>query len=277
MNYSHHFHAGNFADVFKHVWLTRILLHLARKDAPFRYIETHAGPGLYDLRGPEAARANEWQDGIGRLATAGFPPACRDLLADYLSAVGALDGQAPQAYPGSPLIAQGLLRPQDRMTVCELHPPRFEELVVNLGRDPRAKAVNIDGYVGLNAFLPPKERRGLVMIDPPFEAADEFERLQAALAGALRKWATGIYAVWYPLKQRHGDAASRLAPVDLPKRLWIELRPGPSRGGDAEGLAGCGVFVVNPPHGLAEQCTIVMPELARVLGRGAAGDWRIVT
>ena len=277
MNYSHHFHAGNFADVFKHIWLTRILLHLGVKETPFRYIETHAGSGYYDLSGPEAERTNEWQGGIGRLSSATWTPACRELLDTFLAAVGPIAAAGPRGYPGSPLIAQALLRPQDKMTLCELHPHHFQALRTNIGRDPRARAVNIDGYIGLNAFVPPKERRGLVLIDPPFEQPGEFKRLGVALERAYRKWPSGIFAVWYPLKQRHGDAALALAPQGVEKRLWIELRIDPGRDDQASGLQGCGLFLINPPHVLCGQSAVIMPELARAVAQKREGDWRVVT
>ena len=278
MNYRHHFHAGNFADVFKHVWLTRILVYLFRKEARLRYIETHAGAGLYDLGAEAAARTSEWRGGIGRLLSAQLSPACRDLLAPYLNLVEPPAAGVSSAYRGSPLVAQALLRPQDRMTACELHPQDFATLRASLGRDPRVKAVEIDGYVGLDAFLPPMERRGLVLIDPPFEDAREFDRLALALARAHAKWATGIYAVWYPLKGRHGDAALCLAPAGAgpDRRLWIELRIAAGGGGVDNKLLGCGLLVINPPHGLREQCGIVMPELARALGEAGAGTWRVL-
>ena len=195
MNYRHGFHAGNFADVFKHAILARILVYLARKDAPFRFIDTHAGAGRYDLAGAEAKRSPEWREGVARLLKASPPEPVAALLEPYLRAIGPVDASGmPASYPGSPAIAQTLMRPQDRIALCEAHPEEREKLVAALGRDGRLSIVGTDGYVALNAYLPPKERRGLVLIDPPFEAADEGERVEQALARALRKWPTGIYA-----------------------------------------------------------------------------------
>jgi 23S rRNA (adenine2030-N6)-methyltransferase len=175
MNYRHAFHAGNFADVFKHAVLVRILLHLREKPAPFPVIDTHAGAGLYDLTGPEASRTGEWRHGIDRVRAASLAPEAASLLAPYLEAVTAFNpGERLEPYPGSPLLALRFMRVQDRLTVCEREPSAGERLKRALAGDPRATAVAIDGWVALNAYLPPKERRGLVLIDPPFEQPDEF-------------------------------------------------------------------------------------------------------
>jgi 23S rRNA (adenine2030-N6)-methyltransferase len=277
MNYRHHFHAGNFADVFKHIWLTRLILHLTRKETPFRYIETHAGPGLTDLGAEAAARTGEWRGGVALFLAARLTPACEDVVAPYRTLLTMRNPAGPLIYPGSPAIARALLREQDRMTFCELHPDDRAALRENLGRDRRAKVVERDGYAGLNAFLPPRERRGLVLIDPPFEDVREFDRLAAALARAQAKWASGVSAAWYPLKGRHGAAPAGLAPPSIAaeKRLWIELCIAPDDPASDNRLVGCGLFVINPPFGLANQCRIVMPELARVLGVGGAGSWRV--
>ena len=202
MNYRHEFHAGNFADVLKHVFLTRILLYLQRKEKPFRYLDTHAGAGLFDLHGPEAARSGESRDGIGRLLAAGsaLPEPAAALLAPYLAAVKAAG--APQFYPGSPLIAKNLLRPRDKAIFCETLPDAARGLRRALGRDERAKAIEIDGYTGCKAYLPPPERRGLVLIDPPFERRDEYERVFDTLETSLRKWPGGIFMIWQPVKER---------------------------------------------------------------------------
>lgn len=186
MNYRHAFHAGNFADVFKHALLTRILVYMTRKEAPLRFIDTHAGIGRYDLTGAEAQRSGEWRAGVARLKDAAPPPAIAALLAPYLETVGPLDAQGrSKSYPGSPAIAQALLRPHDRIALSELHPEDRAALVANMGRDARLSIVEIDGYVALNAWTPPKERRGLVLIDPPYEEANEPKRVVDTLAKAL--------------------------------------------------------------------------------------------
>ena len=170
MNYRHAFHAGNFADVLKHAVLARILVHLAEKAAAFRVIDTHAGAGLYDLSSEAATRTGEWRDGIGRLIGAKLPDEIRALLAPYLAAVTAANQSGTlHRYPGSPLIALSLMRPQDRLVACELEPGAAAALAANLRRDARARAVAIDGWIALNAYVPPKERRGVVLIDPPYE------------------------------------------------------------------------------------------------------------
>ena len=207
MNYRHDFHAGNFADVFKHIFLTRVLLYLGLKPAAFRYIETHAGSGSYDLFGTEAAKTAEWRGGVGRLVSAKLSPDAQELIAPYLQIVAPPLAADRPRYPGSPAIAQALLRRQDKMLLCELHPQAFAGLKANLGFDGRAKFIEIDGYSGLKAFIPPVERRGLVLIDPPFEDPGEFTRLADAIAAAWRKWATGVYMAWYPVKDQMQAAA----------------------------------------------------------------------
>src|SRR5262249_38454754 len=193
MNYRHAFHAGNFADVIKHAVLARVLVHLREKPQPFRVIDTHAGAGLYNLTGPEAGRSGEWRAGIGRLDSASLAPAVRDLLAPYLHAVAKINDDGPlQHYPGSPLLALSLMRSQDRLIACELEPQAAAALANNLRADKRAKAIAIDGFVAVNAYVPPKERRGLVLIDPPYEERDEFARLAQSLADAHRTWAHRI-------------------------------------------------------------------------------------
>src|SRR6201995_5302782 len=187
MNYRHAFHAGNIADVLKHVVLARILVHLGEKAAAFRVIDTHAGAGRYDLTSTQAERTGEWRDGIGRLWAAEFADDIRGLLAPYLAAVAAANGAgALRYYPGSPLIALSLMRPQDRLVACELEPRAAAVLAASLSRDRRARAGPIDGWVALIAYVPPQERRGVVLTAPPYEAKDEFARLADALTAAHR-------------------------------------------------------------------------------------------
>ena len=267
MNYRHDYHAGNHADVFKHAVLARILLYLARKPAPFRVIDTHAGGCSYDLHGAAAALTCEWRAGIGRIDPAAMERKPRALLAPYLEIVGtAREGRGP--YPGSPLIARALMRPFDRLIACETRPEARLALGRALGKDHRAKVIELDGWVALNAFVPPVERRGLVLIDPPFEDADEFDRLAAAVVGAYGKWAGGTYVVWYPIKDRRGPErlAAALVGAGIGDALRLELAVGP-RGGDGP-LAASGLLVVNPPYVLAEEATCLLPALARQLGAG---------
>jgi 23S rRNA (adenine2030-N6)-methyltransferase len=276
MNYRHAFHAGNFADVFKHAVLARILVYLTRKEAPLRYLDTHAGGGLYDLAAAAAARTGEWRAGIGRLANAHLPTDVAALLAPYLAVVGAVDAEGrPALYPGSPVIAQHLLRRQDRLILCELHPDDAQILATNLGRDGRAKIIHIDGYVALNAYVPPGERRGLVFVDPPFEASDEFERLEKGLIAAHAKWESGVYALWYPLKEPAAAEkfCTRLAMSGIRRLLRLELRVGTIRA-DAP-LAGCGMIVVNPPFVLEDEATAILQVLVPLLARGPGAAYRV--
>jgi 23S rRNA (adenine2030-N6)-methyltransferase len=270
MNYRHEFHAGNFADVLKHAALTRALLYLRRKDKPFRVIDTHAGAGLYDLAGPEAARSNEARDGILRLLDGAVPGAAGDLLAPYLEAVRAAG--APQFYPGSPLIARALMRQQDRAAFCELLPQAAHDLRRALGRDTRVKAIEIDGYTALKAYVPPTERRGLVLIDPPFERRDEYERAFDSLQAALRKWPGGTYMVWQPVKEPEvAEAFCRAIAAEAPDCLRVELQveaPQPGRP-----LARTGLLIVNPPYVLEQELQILLPALTLLLARGPGAEF----
>src|SRR5437763_15102127 len=194
MNYRHAFHAGGFADVIKHIVLVRILLHLQEKPAAFRVIDTHAGAGLYELTSDEARRGGEWLTGIARLMQARLSEATAELVKPYLDIVRAFNPQRElEAYPGSPLIARALLRPQDRLTACELEPKARKHLIDALRRDTQARVVDLDGWLALPAFVPPNERRGVVLIDPTFEANDEFGRLSESFSEAFAKWPTGTY------------------------------------------------------------------------------------
>jgi 23S rRNA (adenine2030-N6)-methyltransferase len=220
MNYQHAFHAGNFADVHKHVVLTRILAYLRGKPAGFRVIDSHAGAGCYDLTGAQSTRSGEWRDGIARVFAGAddagkMNAAARALLAPYLDTVAALNrgsglrGSGLRFYPGSPLIAKALLRRQDRLIACELEPAAAASLKLALRGEPRAKVLPIDGWMLLKANIPPKERRGLVLVDPAYEDNADFLRLDEALAQAHRKWPGGLYLLWYPIKAR--DAPDALA------------------------------------------------------------------
>src|ERR1700736_2091606 len=214
MNYRHAFHAGSFADVIKHIVLARILIYLQEKPAAFRVIDTHAGAGIYDLTSDEARRGGEFLTGIARLMQARFSEKTLPLITPYLDIVRAFNpGRELTAYPGSPLIARALLRPQDRQVACEVEAGARKRLIDALRRDPQARVVDLDGWVALPAFVPPNERRGLVLIDPPFEGKDEFERLASGFAEAFAKWPTGIYMLWYPVKSRRAtdDLATRVA------------------------------------------------------------------
>jgi len=282
MNYRHAFHAGNFADVAKHAVLARILVYLAQKDAPFRFVDTHAGAGRYDLSSAEAKRSPEWREGIGRLTKASPPPHVAAFLEPYLRAVGFCDAAGtPDSYPGSPAIAQALMRPQDRLALCEAHPEEREKLIAAMGRDSRLSIVATDGYVALNAYVPPKERRGLVLIDPPFEEPDEAARVERALGQAIRKWPAGVYAAWRPIRDRTADAQSlnAIAALKIPAilRIEIDVGAGPAGAHGQDPLARAGLLVVNPPHTLIAEVRAAFPWLTQLLAREGKGrfvcDW----
>jgi 23S rRNA (adenine2030-N6)-methyltransferase len=276
MNYRHAFHAGSFADVLKHATLVRILLHLLKKTAPFRVLDTHAGAGRYDLTGTEASRGGEWRDGIARLLSASLPMDAGSLLAPYLDAVAHYNGGGRlTVYPGSPLLVRTFLRPQDRLIACELQPEAAAALASNLAHDARCKAIAIDGWTALNAFIPPKERRGLVVIDPPFEEVSEFARVGEALEAACRKWASGTYLVWYPLKERGGAdrLGKRLRQAMQANILRAELSIGERL--DAARLHACGVMVINPPWTLENELRAVVPALVQALSQGKGGGQRL--
>lgn len=281
MNYRHAFHAGNFADVIKHLVLVRILTYLHEKPAAFRVIDSHAGAGRYDLTGEEATRGGEWLTGIARVMQARFSQDAGTLIAPYLDIVRAFNPPGKlEAYPGSPLIARALLRPQDRMVACEVAPAPRRQLIDALRRDEQARVVDLDGWTALPAFVPPNERRGLVLIDPPFEQPDEFDRLARVFAESFAKWPTGIFMLWYPVKNRRAtDALARQvatassAKGATDKCLRLEFSVAPAA--DGQGLVSSGLLIVNPPWTLAAELRTVLPELQKPLGQGGAGRFRL--
>ena len=281
MNYRHAFHAGGFADVIKHIVLVRILSYLHEKASPFRFIDTHAGAGLYDLTSEEARRGGEWLTGIARLRQARFSAETATLIEPYLDIVRAFNPEPElKVYPGSPLIARALLRPQDRLTACEVESKARKRLVEALHRDTQARVVDVDGWLALPAFVPPNERRGLVLIDPPYEQKDEFERLADGFAQAFSRWPTGSYLLWYPVK-------SRRATDGLARRVADAVTAGPSPGkclrlefsvapqGLGTALTSAGLLMVNPPWTLAGELKAILPELQKPLGQGGAGRFRL--
>jgi len=267
--YRHLFHAGNFADVFKHALLAQLLPALAGKDKPFCYLETHAGPGRYDLGHAWAQKAREFDHGIGRLWTAAdAPPA----LAAYLDAVRAEnpDG-ALRVYPGSPRIARRLLRAGDRMVLAELNKRDCADLAELFAGDRQVQVRCMDGYQALKAFLPPRERRGLVLIDSSFDRAGEFARIARALPEATRRFATGVYAIWYPMME---PAALRgfereVVATGLRKILQLELAVAPESW--TATMRGCGMLVVNPPWKLDASARPLLGWLARALAQAEGG------
>lgn len=286
MNYRHHFHAGNFADVMKHALLTGLVRALQAKPKGVLLLDTHAGRGRYDLAvaasGDSLARRPEWPEGIGRLwghAAGEMPPRLAELLAlvrDHDRGMGNL-GALPRFYPGSPLILRELARPVDRLVVCEKHPEECEALRFAFPGSGRVTVQETDGYVALRALLPPPERRALVLIDPPFEAQDEFAQIAAGLGEALRRFPSGVMAVWYPLTVRARVDAffAAVRALNPPPALACEL----AIAGEASGLKmkGCGLLVLNPPWRFEDEARPVLEFLAGALaqehGGGAAVEW----
>jgi 23S rRNA (adenine2030-N6)-methyltransferase len=262
VNYRHGYHAGNFADVVKHITLVAIIDYLKKKDAAFSVIDTHAGRGFYDLAGEQAARTGEAQGGIESL---------RGLQAD--GALGQYLHLANDAnYPGSPLVAAHLLRPQDRLLAIEKHPEEFALLRDSLVPFRNVVAENGDGYARLLKLLPPLSRRGLVVIDPPFEAPDEFQQLAATLRGAVRKFATGVYLVWYPVKsaiQAQAFVGEVLAAGDIAKALTIDTAIAAPQGK----LNRAALLVINPPYGLAAQMQAVASTIAALMAATIRIEW----
>lgn len=277
MNYRHAFHAGNFADVLKHAVLARILAYLARKDAGYRVIDSHAGIGLYDLAGDEALRTGEWQGGVGRIRAARLSPALGDWLAPWLAALRTVNGGDDLLiYPGSPAIATALGRLQDRYHFNELHPEDAATLAALYAGDRRVRLSSEDGYITVRAQLPPHERRGVVVIDPPFEEAGEFDRLARAVQDAHKRFATGCLMIWYPIKDIAAVDAflKEAAKVGYPRLIAIEqwIR---EPGGDGP-LSGAGVLVANPPYTLADETEAILPELTRLLAEDGGAGGRVL-
>jgi 23S rRNA (adenine2030-N6)-methyltransferase len=272
MNYRHAYHAGNHADILKHTVLVRIIEHLKNKDRPFRFIDVHAGIGVYALDGVEAGKTREWEGGIGRMAEA-FGTDVEDLLAPYRGVIAALDSSGTMTrYPGSPWIAAALMRAGDRMTANELHPEDKTLLESCLRHDRRVSVTGIDAEICVKANLPPPERRGLVLIDPPYEEKDEAERAIRMLSQGLNRFATGCFMLWYPVKadglaERMSDAAAALG---LAGTLKAELRIRESF--KEGGLAGSGLIVINPPWQLDRELELLLPALAKRLGLGNWGQ-----
>ena len=275
MNYRHIYHAGNICDVVKHAVLTLILRHLHGKDKAFAVLDTHAGVGLYDLQDPRALKTDEAAEGILRVLDARPLP----LLADYYAVLRKVnplwEGKSAEGfrvYPGSPLIIFHSLRPQDRLMACELHPDDFSALRLASPADARMQIHERDGFEAMGAFLPPAEKRGLVLIDPPFEQADEFTQIVKRVAAAHRRWATGIYMIWYPVKDRPAlwKFHEALAATGTGKILCAEfIYQEETR---ADRLNGSGLIVINPPWKLDDELRTLFPALHEALATGHRGS-----
>ena len=277
MNYRHAFHAGNFADVHKHIVLARIVEHLKSKPAPFRVVDAHAGRGFYDLAGDEATRTAEWRGGVGRLYRDGtaeadpLPGPAEALLGPWRKAVAAVnDGVRLKHYPGSPEIARRLVRDSDRLILNELHPDDHDALSTRFSRDGRIRITAEDASACLRANLPPPERRGVTLVDPPYEVADESRATLAALQDAHRRFATGVFCLWYPVKaQADANAfARRAGALGLAKMLRVELTV--RRADERVRLNGSGLLLVNPPWKLEEEIRVLLPPLAERMSDGEA-------
>lgn len=270
MNYRHIYHAGNFADVFKHIVLTRVIRYMQNKEAAFRVLDTHAGTGLYDLSSEMAQKTGEWRTGIKRVLDSvdSAPAAVQELIAPYIDCVRSLnqDGEFSQ-YPGSPRIARMLLRKQDRLTALELHPDDFENLQANFAGDYQARVTKLDGWLGVKSHLPPKERRGIILIDPPFEVYNEFFNILTALKEGHQRFATGTFLLWYPIKHRKGVSEFReeLKAAGISGILDATLEV---RSGREVRFDGSGMIVVNPPYKLEEELRAILPWLTSVLQHG---------
>ena len=272
MNYRHGFHAGNFADVLKHLVLCELLRLLTSKDKRLFVLDTHAGAGSYDLSSQMAARTAEAEAGIARLLAApkaGMPAA----VVHYLAAVLAYDrkfgpaGGSLRRYPGSPRLIRGTMRATDRFVACELHPQDALALKREFAGDPSVEVRQEDGYHAVKAMLPPPERRALLLIDPPFEATDEFEKLSRALRHGLRRFATGCYTVWYPIKDETAVADFVAAQAGL-KLVRLELHSP----GEGTKLGACGVLVINPPWKFEETMREALPWIEAHLGPGVSAS-----
>jgi 23S rRNA (adenine2030-N6)-methyltransferase len=272
LSYRHAFHAGNHADAFKHLVLTLLVRSLLNKDKPFFYLDTHAGAGRYNLNSEMARKNREYETGIARLWNEAHPP---EAVREYLAAVRTTNpGRELRWYPGSPRIVRPFLRPKDRMVLCELHPNEAKLLSAEFTGDRQARVENLDGYQALKALLPPPERRGLVHIDPSFELKDERKRLLEAVKEGYRRWATGIFAVWYPIQDRAtaDDFLNRFKRLGIPKTLVAEFTVLPDQ---AFRLNGSGMIVINPPWRLDEQLKGVLPWLWEKLAEERQGGWRV--
>ncbi|WP_273759486.1 23S rRNA (adenine(2030)-N(6))-methyltransferase RlmJ [Bartonella sp. ML70XJBT.G] len=269
MNYRHIYHAGNFADVFKHIIVTRIVEYLKRKEKAFRVIDTHAGIGIYDLSSVQAYKTGEWREGVWRLLSAPIPEDLKTLLSPWYNIIHLLNEGEKELlfYPGSPFIIRQLLRKQDRLTAIELHDEDYRILAKNFAGDYQTKILHLDGWLSLNAHLPPKEKRGFILVDPPFEKTGEFSRLIDGLIKAYRRFPGGIYALWYPVKYNKEieNFLYALYQTGIPKILQLEMRV--RKSSIPPTMNGSGIILINPPYLLEEEMKKLSPLLIHRLGQ----------
>lgn len=278
MNYRHIYHAGSFADIFKHVVLITLLEAMQRKDKPFCFLDTHAGIGCYDLQSKEAKKTKEYSSGIEQIVKQyKQAPAEIETLLTIVQSVNKdlAKDQSPHFYPGSPRIARYFLRSQDRMILTELHPQDALQLKNEFYKDPQVAVHNQDGYLALKAFLPPKERRGLVLIDPPYEQEGEADSIIRNLKLALQRWESGVYAIWYPIKEKRfiHNLCRKLRVLNLDKMLLTELTIYPED--SPLSLNGSAMVIINPPWQLEERLKILLPWLWEALSPQKSGGFRV--
>ena len=270
LSYRHSFHAGNFADVLKHIVLVETLEYLTRKDKAFTYIDTHAGAGLYDLRSDQALKRNEWTQGIGKVDLDTWPE-----LSHYFDPIRSNNRDKPLTfYPGSPLFAQHFLRPQDRAHLFELHTSDYPLLKQAIGNDRRTSIENTDGFAGLKKLLPPPSRRGLILIDPSYEVKLDYETVFKAIHYAHRKFSTGIYALWYPVVQRPRIETLEAQFKDSGIRNIQQFELGLAPDSDQPGMTASGMIVINPPWVLLDKMNQILPKLVETLETGTGAFYR---
>ncbi len=275
MNYRHAFHAGNHADVLKHIVLSRVIEYFKVKDKPFAFLDAHAGLGAYDLEGIQAAKTGEWQGGIGKMVEP-FTEEVETILAPYRAVISAMNSAGgSRFYPGSPELTLRLLRPVDRMIANELHPVDVETLRENYKHDKRVRVTSLDAMQCIKAELPFSQKRGLVLIDPPFEVLDESERVAQAIEFGHRRFATGTFLVWYPVTTEEFAAKflETIGALAVPNMLKVELRV--KAAFERGGLAGSGLIIINPPWTLEAELHLILPALAARLGLGTWGRGQV--
>jgi 23S rRNA (adenine2030-N6)-methyltransferase len=262
LSYRHSFHAGNFADVLKHIVLVEILEYLAGKEKAFEYIDSHAGAGLFDLTHGHAEKLEEFRGGIGRLWGRDWPQ-----FESYFEVIRACNPHGSlNYYPGSPLIAMHFMRPQDRAWLFELHPKDYRRLEKNTQANHRIRVACQDGHQGVLALLPPASRRGLILIDPSYEIKSEYEQVSETVKKAYKKFSTGIYAIWYPVVEREKVHELERSLVASGIRDIQRFELGLAPDSDGRGMTASGMIVINPPWKLYEKMSRVLPELAGALG-----------
>lgn len=278
MNYRHSYHAGSFSDVVKHVFLTALVLHLEKKPTSFCYIDTHAGRGYYDLFSDAALKNKEYASGIEKIIQQDkLPP----IIKRYIDCVHRINNELSgtkysslRFYPGSPMIVRQLMRTHDYIVACELQPQEYQDLRATFSGDKQVAVHHMDGFLGLKAFLPPREKRGLVLIDPPYENPDEFTRIAHSLPTALKRWASGLYIIWYPIKERRQtDLFTRTLQHLVPDPiLMLELTIYPDI---PNHLNGCGLAIINPPYQFETTAQEILPWLWKALTINKQGGNRV--